>query len=120
MSIKEIITCDICRKDIDNNEAGDSKNTDDLRVNAQVYGVDFHLKCLRDANVLDVLNVLGLDEISLINFNGDNHKLIYWYQQNYSSGPERKFIAQTCGNIYAHNSHKWGDHNGVYSCSGRP
>lgn len=64
MAIYTNIVCDICGNSIASGSA--------QHVNAQVYGVDFHLSCLTD-DMFIIMAILGLDDIKV----SDNDKLIY-------------------------------------------
>lgn len=58
MSVKALVTCDYCGRDLKENE----------RVNAQVYGADFHIDCVTRMSAVMMLKLLSLDEIR---FKGD-------------------------------------------------
>ena len=60
------VTCDLCEQEIDENEN---------YVNAQVYGADFHAKCLDKYSGINTIIALGLDDIKYDN-TGD--KVIYY------------------------------------------
>lgn len=62
MSTRTIVNCDLCGTLVEEKD----------RVNAQVYGVDFHIKCLLVANPLVLLKKLTLDDITYC-----DAKLIY-------------------------------------------
>ena len=67
MSQRTVTTCDKCKEDIADKE--------DF-VDAGVYGYQFHLGCLAPQNV-QMLIMLGLDEIKYAYGTGDTEKLIY-------------------------------------------
>ena len=58
--------CDICEKDVDHNSA--------TFVDAGVYGAHMHLHCLEAIGALRLIQVLGLDDITI---GPDGEKLIY-------------------------------------------
>lgn len=60
------IICDICEKDVDRN--------DGEFVDAGVYGVHMHLSCLKNTGGLELMQVLGLDDIGI---GPTGEKLIY-------------------------------------------
>lgn len=64
MSSRYTIICDKCKEEIENKID---------RVNASVYGADFHISCFNALTPKQVLDLLGLDYITL-----NNRK--YWYR----------------------------------------
>lgn len=64
MAIYTSIVCDICESSI---ELGSAQHVD-----AQVYGLDFHINCLTD-DMFIIMAMLGLDDIKVSGYD----KLIY-------------------------------------------
>ena len=60
------VICDICKTDADPKDSG--------FVDAGVYGAHMHLSCLRGIDAIELIRVLGLDEITF----GPNRELLIY------------------------------------------
>ena len=60
--------CDVCKNDMSVHDIDRNKNA----VNAEVYGVHMHTSCFKTLQPLQLIKLLGLDDITI---NGD--KLAY-------------------------------------------
>lgn len=49
--------CDVCKVEI---------NVKDLYLNAETYGVDFHLACIEKISVRAFINLCGLDDMKVM------------------------------------------------------
>lgn len=68
MSKRTAYICDICKNDMD---VSDIDRTKDV-INAEVYGVHMHTVCFLTLNQIELLKLLGLDDITI-----GGEKLIY-------------------------------------------
>lgn len=55
MSTVQFVTCDVCGIVI--------KDTNENRIDAQVYGVDFHIDCFKKLKPGEVLSYLSIDDL---------------------------------------------------------
>jgi hypothetical protein len=74
MAKKTMVICDKCRKEINTVETSD---TPEEWIDAGAYGVEIHVECLESMKVKNVLKLLGLDDIRLMQTDGEAPKYIY-------------------------------------------
>lgn len=76
MSRRTTYICDICKNGINSLNLDINKGV----VNAEVYGVHMHISCFKALQPLQLIKLLGLDEITI-----GGEKLVYidegWFNQ---------------------------------------